>query len=142
IKLENGTTGSIKLDSLASLSVAASQDGGTGGKIEILAAGGTIFLASGTLSADAGAGGDSVGGEISLQAGKFSFTGVGPVTLSANGAGSGAGGSVKLQTNSAGADVTLGSAANQFTISVTGGSPGSEAGNGGKIEITAAGKIT
>src|SRR5262249_1150246 len=62
IHIENGTTGSVKLSSLASLSVAASGDGGNGGKIEIVASGGTIFLADGTLSADASAGGDFVGG--------------------------------------------------------------------------------
>jgi hypothetical protein len=142
LTIDNKGTGGIRLNALADISVAASAAGGNGGRIDISSALGTITLADGMLSADAVGSGEFAGGSVSLTGASSSFTGTNAVVLSANGSGTGQGGDITLATTGLSSDITVGSAAAQFTLSATGGSAASAAGDGGTIRVSAGRSLT
>lgn len=128
-----GTT--VRLGTAGSISASASLAGGNGGHIDI---GGSLVsnveIPSGTIDVSGRVNGD--GGSIHIA---FWNLYGGALTLLANGAGDGNGGEIWLR--SIGDDgITIG--AGGHTISATGGSPGSAAGDGGYFSITAGNQLT
>lgn len=134
IWLEN-TSGGINLSDPASISAKASK--GDGGFLTLLSQTGPVNLPSGNYSFD-GAGTNGDGGGVSITAAHVNVA-AGGATFSANGAGAGNGGLLALVVNEA-QDLTMGTAF--ITMSATGGAANSNAGSGGKIQISSGGDLT
>lgn len=133
-----GFTGaSIVLSDAQSISIAASN--GNGGNLLVRNQGGNIVLPAGTIDASAAGKGNFSGGSISINFSDFPDGTVslsGPTTLLANGVGGGDGGSVKVSTRSA-----LDVSPSALSISATGGSPASQSGNGGTVDLRSFGGL-
>lgn len=135
IIVENAGSGGIKLNN--NLSVSAGAAGGAGGQLHLMSSSGLIDLPAGAYSFD-GVGANSDGGVISVAAGQLSV-GAGGVQLSANGSGQGNGGLIDVAIAQS-QDLTL---QNGFmTLSATGGSAGSSAGDGGTARVFTGGNLT
>ena len=119
--------------------ISASASNGNGGSIAISLGDNESFsFGSGTISADAGTQGK--GGNVALSSSSFfccptaTGIGAGPMILSANGAGTGNGGATGVAFTYMNG-INIGNGPGQISLSATGGSPGSAAGNGGSIQI-------
>jgi hypothetical protein len=115
---------------------------GHGGIIDIIA--NTIDLSSGAyaISANAGGPGSFDGGIITVSAGSIVYPSGNAILFSANGTGSGNGGVTSLTLNG-NPDETLrvSDDENSIRFSATGGSSGSDAGDGGGVLVTTAGNL-
>src|SRR5207247_63792 len=103
-----------------------------------------LSISGGTLSVSgAGTGADN-GGEITLSGTAFNLNGF-TLTLKANGSGIGSGGTVSLTTSYSISNLSLGTGADQVSISDLGGTGGitpSTAGNGGSVSIAVGQNLT
>ena len=140
IAVTNSGSGGITVLSYADIPVNAGLGGGAGGIISLNANSGVLTVPAGTMSVNANGPGSYRGGSISLT-GSYILLGPGTgqtLSLTANGFGSGNGGSIYVRTTSPSGSIILGNAAgNIASISATGGSAGSNAGNGGSIVVDA-----
>jgi len=110
--------------------------GGSGGTIVVLASHGSVSFAGVGLEANAVISGD--GGHISVTGTRLLTPGSMNLAFSANAAGMGNGGSISLDTSlspSNQSGITIGHQAGQVSVSATGGSAGSLAGNGGSVRV-------
>jgi hypothetical protein len=119
-----------------SLSAQSGFAGGNGGTIDLESDNSIVIDPTALLFGPRGANGD--GGHIALATPSLHWTTelTAPLSLNADGVGTGNGGSVSL--NAGGEDITLGSAAGQYSISASSGLSG---GNGGEIALTTTGTI-
>lgn len=120
----------------ASLSAQSGVAGGNGGTIILESDNSIIIDPIALLFGPRGA--DGNGGHITLAAPSLHWTDelTAPLSLNADGVGTGSGGSVSL--NAGAVDITVGSAAGQYSISASSGLAG---GNGGEVALATTGTI-
>jgi hypothetical protein len=135
----SGNAGNLFIESFGDLvlssgaNVLANATNGHGGVISFNLGGGTISVGGGTISASASGAGNFNGGLVQLWA-AYLDTGTG-LTLTANGTGSGNAGSVSILAPGSNL-VVDGASSSILSISATGGSAGSSAGNAGEVVIS------
>ncbi len=133
--LAGGKAGSIWISStnflttasLATGALSLKSHGGNGGSLRIEA---RVLTPSQTISVDGGGKGDYNGGHIYIQ-GPWTVTTPGTITFTANAVGNGNGGDVFIGIWAP----HIGTASGLIQVQATGGSPGSNSGNGGSVNI-------